>query len=253
MCSLRYYSETDYGEGIRFALYAPWVNSQHAISQYTAGITSMGQAMAPGRYHKAIVLPSPRITAGVSSIPLIKDGKFLTSCASWSKLAPCSKGDKDSSSLIMSIPHWTMGVMVKEMVLKEWLRTRILICSNQHNNQMVHANHGVNWKIKQRLWQSSSRLQKCQGAKALAHVTCYSFRQGVVSQERRWCSHGKMECKVEWCRPSSTHLYSADVHMRDRSRMQEAPDTKPQDIANWNLGTNKIHHDSTITSQKENM
>ena len=77
-------------------------------------------ANAPGRYHKTIVSPSPRIIVGLSSTGgkpscgVILVGCFTRKAASRLTAAPDSLWPRSSASLLNSMPEGTAKVLFKQ-------------------------------------------------------------------------------------------------------------------------------------------
>ena len=66
-------------------------------------------AKAPGRYHNAIVSPSPRMMVGQLSIPLKEEGCFRRTLLSCSSFVLGCISVRLSDNLIKSMPHATKG------------------------------------------------------------------------------------------------------------------------------------------------
>jgi len=82
--------------------------------------TCVGRAKAPGRYHKATVPPSPKITAGSLIRPEIVAGNLLRKVCSLSAMVPGSMDANDSASQIGSTPQSTgQRWVLEEMGMEE--------------------------------------------------------------------------------------------------------------------------------------
>jgi len=101
----------------------------------------MQGARAPGRYHNAIVSPSPRIMVGWERVPLREEGclqRTLISCCSF---VPDCIGLRVLDNLIKSMPHET-EVDIKDsriiQLYKNWL-TPIMVCLCDGGYNLVHG------------------------------------------------------------------------------------------------------------------
>jgi len=82
--------------------------------------TCVGRAKAPGRYHKATVPPSPKITTGSSIRPEIVAGNLLRKVCSLSAMVPGSMDSNDSASWMRSTPQSTgQRWVLEEMGMEE--------------------------------------------------------------------------------------------------------------------------------------